>query len=86
MHRTQIYLSDEQRARIAQIATDRGISKAEVIRGMLDRELGIAGDADLKAELFRETAGILGDAQGAREWLRDVRGRSADERLRDLGL
>jgi hypothetical protein len=86
MHRTQIYLSDEQRERIAQIANDRGISKAEVIRGMLDRELGIASDADVKAEIFRETAGILKDAPGWEEWLHDARGRTADERLRDLGL
>jgi predicted DNA-binding protein len=69
MHRTQIYLTDEQRERIGRMAEDRGVSRAEVIRGILDRELG-----------------IVVDATAWEEWLRGVRGRTADERLRDLGL
>ena len=88
MQRTQIYLTDEQRDRIARIANDRGVSKAEVIRGMLDQQLGISSDADARAEIFRETAGLLKgkDYPDWEEWLRNVRGRTADERLRDLGL
>ena len=88
MQRTQIYLTDEQRDRIARIANDRGVSKAEVIRGMLDQQLGISSDAVARAEIFRETAGLLKgkDYPDWEEWLLNVRGRTADERLRDLGL
>jgi Arc/MetJ-type ribon-helix-helix transcriptional regulator len=37
MVRTQIQLTDEQAARLKRIATDRGVSMAEVIREAVDR-------------------------------------------------
>lgn len=86
MHRTQIYLTDEQRERIARMADDRGVSKAEVIRRILDRSLGIGSDADERVEAVITTAGIMPDAPDWPEWQRRIRGRTADERLRDLGL
>jgi hypothetical protein len=86
MHRTQIYLTDEQRERIARMADDRGVSKAEVIRRILDRSLGIGSDADERVEAVIATAGVMPDAPDWPEWQRRIRGRSADERLRDLEL
>lgn len=86
MHRTQIYLTDEQRERIGRMAEDRGVSRAEVIRGILDRELGIAVGASEREEAVQASAGVMADAPPWEEWLRGVRGRTADERLRDLGL
>jgi predicted DNA-binding protein len=38
--RTQIYLSDEQRARIDRTAASEGVSMAEVIRRAIDQYLG----------------------------------------------
>jgi hypothetical protein len=86
MHRTQIYLSDEQRELIARRAEDTGQTKAEVIRRMLDEALGLASDASARAAAVRDTAGILAEAPDWPEWLGAIRGRSADERLRELGM
>jgi hypothetical protein len=38
--RTQVYLSEEQRARIDAIAAEEGVTMAEVIRRALDAYLG----------------------------------------------
>ncbi|MGQ0848838.1 MAG: CopG family transcriptional regulator [Actinomycetota bacterium] len=85
MRRTQIYITSEQDRRIAELAIDLGVSKAEVIRQMLDRGLG-SGDAEEEAKnLIRATAGLLADYPDWPEWQRRVRGRSADERLRSEG-
>jgi hypothetical protein len=86
MRRTQIYITEEQDARLAEIAADRGISKAEAIRRILDQALD-AGDADHEARsVIGATAGICADYPDWPEWLRSVRGRTADERLRAAGL
>jgi len=86
MKRTQIYISQEQDRRLAKIAADREISKAEVIRQLLDRALEPA-DAEAEARsVIQETAGICADYPDWPEWLRSVRGRTADERLRAAGL
>jgi ribbon-helix-helix CopG family protein len=87
MHRTQIYLTDEQRRRLARRAEDEGSSQAELIRRMLDRELGILSGRQERVAVVQATAGILADYPDWPEWLADVRGgRGADERLRELGL
>lgn len=88
MQRTQIYLKDEHQERLARIASDRGISKSEVIREILDREFSFVADAEARAAAVRETAGILKgkDYPDWEQWQRAARGRTADERLRDLGL
>ena len=86
MHRTQIYLTDDQQRRIAEVAAERKSSKAAVIRDILDRVLG---DGDSGAEdlaIIRSTSGICAGYPDWPEWLSSVRGRSADERLRSLGL
>jgi hypothetical protein len=86
MRRTQIYITDEQDRQLAKLASDRDISKAEVIRQILDRALD-ASDAEAEARsLIESTAGLCADYPDWPEWLRSVRGRSADERLRAAGL
>jgi hypothetical protein len=84
MRRTQIYITDEQERRIAELAEDRAISKAEVIRQILDRALRPA-DAEAEARnVIRSTSGICAGYPDWSEWLRSVRGRTSSERLRDL--
>jgi alkylhydroperoxidase/carboxymuconolactone decarboxylase family protein YurZ len=86
MRRTQIYVTDEQDARLAEIAADHGISKSEAIRRILDRALD-AGDADREARaVIAATAGICAGYPDWPDWLRSVRGQTADERLRAAGL
>ncbi len=86
MQRTQIYLTEVQQRAIAQRAADGQISKAEVIRRILDADLGIDdGTADRLAAIDA-TAGILPDAPEWPEWLAAVRGRGSADRLADLGL
>lgn len=57
--RTQIYLTEEQRRRIDQVAAAEGVSMAEVIRRALDGYLD--RDVDL-ATTLRETFGAQPDA------------------------
>ena len=83
MRRTQIYITEEQDQRIGALAQDLGISKAEVIRQMIDRDLEIHGDDDEALTIIRSTAGLLSDYPSWPEWQAGVRGRTADQRLRD---
>jgi hypothetical protein len=86
MKRTQIYITEEQDRLIARRAADIGVSKADVIRRILDNALEISsGEAEARA-VIEATAGILADYPDWPEWLRDVRGRPAHERLQGLGL
>lgn len=84
MKRTQIYISEEQEREIAARAHDAGVSKAEVIRRLLDDGLGINDGTEARERAIDETFGILPDAPDWQEWLASVRGSSADERLRRL--
>ena len=88
MKRTQIYLTDEQVERVAAMASDRGTSKAEVIREILDESLGTS-QSNAQAEdrlVLTATSGICRDYPDWPEWLADVRGPGADQRLSELGL
>jgi transposase len=86
MRRTQIYLTDEQRSRVAERARDRGCAQSQVIRELLDRGLGIEIESDDAVAAIRETAGILASESDWETWQRSVRGRSAGERLTSLDL
>lgn len=86
MHRTQIYLTDEQRRRVARRATDAGTSQAETIRRILDRALGISRGSQEGLDAVDATAGVLSDHPDWPDWLRAVRGRGTSKRLRELGL
>lgn len=84
MHRTQIYITEEQERRVAARAADAGISKARVIRRLLDEGLGIDDGAAERRRAILATAGALPDADDWESWLARVRGGGADERLRHL--
>ena len=86
MRRTQLYLTDEQRERIARQADDAGVSQAEIVRRLLDGALGIDAGAEERVAAIDATAGLLSDAPDWPEWLKRVRGRGTGRRLRDLGL
>lgn len=85
MKRTQIYISEEQERRITAHAADADVSKAEVIRRLLDRGLGIDDGAETRLRAIEDTFGVLPDAPDWPAWLASVRGGAADERLRRLG-
>ena len=50
MHRTNIYLDDAQTAALDQVAAQEGVSRAEVVRRLIDRGLR-GGDDDLATDL-----------------------------------
>ncbi len=86
MKRTQIYLTEEQERAISRVASARRCSKAEVIRQVLDAAFD-TGDAEADARaIIAGTAGLCADYPDWLEWLASVRGRTADERLTELGL
>jgi hypothetical protein len=84
MHRTQIYITDQQQCRIADRAKDARVPKAEVIRQLLDQGLGIDDGADQRRRAIAATAGVLEDAEDWQAWLARVRGTGADDRLKQL--
>ncbi len=84
--RTQIYLTERQHAEIARQAADLGVSKAEVIRRVLDEALGIDDGAAARVAAIDASAGVLADAPDWPEWLAAVRGAPMETRLEDLGL
>ncbi|MDG4664141.1 CopG family transcriptional regulator [Mycobacterium sp. 236(2023)] len=63
MKRTNIYLDEAQAASLDKLAEQQGVSRAEVIRNLLDRALNNADDdleSDLKA--IGDSFGVLRDA------------------------
>ncbi|MDQ2875572.1 MAG: ribbon-helix-helix domain-containing protein [Actinomycetota bacterium] len=78
MKRTNIYLDESQSAALEQVARTQGISRAEVIRQLIDRSIGESG-ADLDADLaaIRDSFGITRAEDIAF-------GRGSDERSRHL--
>ena len=77
MNRTNIYLDDEQLSALDRRASQEGVSRAEVIRRMIDRSLsGHDHDPDSDVEAIENSFGVLDELEG------DVRG--DDERARHL--
>ncbi len=74
MKRTNIYLDEVQTARLDRIAEQEGVSRAELVRKLLDRALD-GRDDDLQADMDAIDAsfGVLADVEvldrgaGARE-------------------
>ena len=62
MHRTNIYLAEEQTKNLDKLAEQQGVSRAELIRTLLDRAL-TGNDDDLAADLaaIEDSFGIFGD-------------------------
>ncbi|HEU5004104.1 MAG TPA: CopG family transcriptional regulator [Actinomycetota bacterium] len=85
MRRTQIYLTEEQDQLVGTRARELGVSKAAVIRQLLDERLGIDEGGEREAAIL-QTSGLLADYPDWPEWLASVRGPSADEKLHRLGL
>ncbi|HUA41218.1 MAG TPA: CopG family transcriptional regulator [Streptosporangiaceae bacterium] len=78
MKRTNIYLGEEQSAAVGDAARARGISRAELIRQLIDSGLSGAGSADLETDLaaIAESFGAVADS--------DFLGRGKDDRARHL--
>jgi hypothetical protein len=51
MKRTNIYLADGQAAALDRVAQAEGVSRAELIRQLIDRAIGDHPGADLSADL-----------------------------------
>lgn len=85
MKRTQVYLTDEQDRRLAEIAEERGTSRASALRWALDSVLETGDVEEQSRAVILATAGILADYPDWPEWQRSVRGRTASERLENLG-
>lgn len=83
MKRTNIYLTEEQDRMIARRARALSISKAEVVRRLLDAGLGIADAVDVE-EALEATFGLWAD-RSERD-LEDLRSRRESDRLDRLGL
>lgn len=62
MKRTNIYLDEEQTAALDRLAAQEGVSRAEVIRQLLDRVLA-SSDESLASDLLaiEDSFGALGD-------------------------
>lgn len=78
MQRTNIYLDDEQAATLAAIAREEGISRAELVRRLIDRGVS-AAPSDVAADVaaIEESFGALADAEEPT--------RGPDERAARLG-
>lgn len=83
MQRTNIYLEDRQTQALDRLASAEGVSRAEIIRRLIDRGIGNAG-GDLATDLawFDASFGIATDfdapdrAPGEREAHLDTRRRA----------
>jgi hypothetical protein len=81
-----MYLTDDQRRKLASLAKSENVSEAEVVRRILDRALGVPDARQQRLAAVHDTAGLLADAPDWPEWLADVRGRGTNRRLEELGL
>ncbi len=79
MRRTNIYLGEEQSAAVEDAARARGISRAELIRQLIDSGLSGTGLADLESDLaaIDESFGAIADSG-------DFVARGHDDRARHL--
>lgn len=77
MRRTNIYLADAQASALDEVARRQGISRAELLRRLIDRSLE-SQTVDLETDLaaIRESFGVLRNEQAHR--------RGADERSAHL--
>lgn len=80
MQRTNIYLDERQTSSLSRLARAQGISRAELVRRLIDRGLGEA-DGDLASDLaaIEASFGILAVDEGIPERGSDQRGRHLDE-------
>lgn len=84
MRRTQIYITEEQERLITDRAADAGVAKAELVRRYLDLALGLDAGNDDRRRAILATAGLLPEADDWPQWLAQVRGSGANQRLQQL--
>lgn len=79
MRRTTVYLREAQRAALAEVSRSRGISRAKLIRELIDSGISKASQADLGADLaaIEESFAVLEDGD-------EFVARGPDDRDRDL--
>ena len=65
MKRTNIYLAEGQAAALDRVAQAEGVSRAELIRSLIDRAIGENAGADLTADLaaIEGSFGILAEQE-----------------------
>lgn len=89
MHRTNIYLEDRQTEALDKIASQLGLSRAQVIRDLVDRTLN-GEDRDITAgvDAINRSAGALADIEpmerepdARQSYLGDLIGLSAEADL-----
>ena len=76
MKRTNIYLADGQAEALDRVAEAEGVSRAELIRGLIDRAIGGQPGADLAADLAA-IEGSFGVLIGQQEFSRGPDERTA---------
>jgi hypothetical protein len=81
MKRTNIYLEEDQAEALDELARCKGVSRAEIIRRMIDEALSAGQTDDLAADLaaIHDSFGVLRDADDS-----DFIPRVPDERSRHL--
>lgn len=87
MRRTNIYLDEAQTEALDELARAQGVSRAEVVRRLVDRGLaGTGGDLEADLAAIEESFGVLRDEEGDDAFLdRGPGEREAElERLRRL--
>ncbi len=65
MHRTNIFLTEEQQERLQRRAGEEGISKSSLIRRILDEALGITKTKVSAEEAILATSGMWSDRDEA---------------------
>jgi predicted DNA-binding protein len=66
-HRTQVYLTEEQRARVDQLAQRKHVTMAEIVRRALDAYLDMDDDFDAT---FGAARGVRAMVPSRDEWAR----------------
>lgn len=85
MHRTQVYLEDEEANLLSQAAVRTGASRSELIRRAIRTQYG-AQTAEARLAALRASAGTWRDRSGTgAEYVDNIRG-DLDERFEQLGL
>jgi len=62
MQRTNIYLERRQTEMLDRLATDAGVSRAEIVRRLLDRALAGVDDMESDLAAFEESFGAVPNA------------------------
>ena len=84
MKRTNIYLTDEQQRRIGQKARADAVTKAEIVRRLLNLALGVTNPTERRDEAIEATFGLWADRSD--EEIEEVLSWRRADRFERLGL